>query len=116
MWLGFLLALPLFSVFVFSDIGFLLLKVAAAPCGLSGNAPKAAAGREASAQSRQAENWGRPSGGTDFLLACHGGGFSVPERKAGGGLTRREDGESGGNLNRKQTASRRAEAAGWVTA
>src|SRR4051794_26307667 len=25
----------------------------------------------------QAENWGRPSGGTDFPLARHGGGFSV---------------------------------------
>src|SRR5579884_2683702 len=102
MWLGFLLALPLFSVFVFSDMCFLLVEVSAAPCGLSGNAPKAAAGREALARSGQAENWGRPSGGTDFLLACPGGGFSVPERKAGGGLSRSGQGESGGSMSRKR--------------
>src|ERR1700684_2976639 len=29
----------------------------------------------------QAENWGRPSGGTDFLLARPGGGFSVTSRR-----------------------------------
>jgi len=49
-------------------------------------------------------------------LACPGGGFSVPERKAGGELSRRGDGESGGNMNWKQTARRRAEVAGWIAA
>src|ERR1700677_1682642 len=29
----------------------------------------------------QAENWGRPSGGTDFPLARPGGGFSVTSRR-----------------------------------
>src|SRR5438132_14235500 len=44
------------------------------------------------ARSRQAENWGKPSGGTNFLLACHGGGFSVPVKKAGGGAVTRSEG------------------------
>ena len=30
---------------------------------------------------RKAENWGEPSGGTDFLIAGTGGGFNVPIRK-----------------------------------
>ena len=30
----------------------------------------------------KSENWGRPSGGTDFLIARTGGGFTVPIRKA----------------------------------
>src|ERR1700685_3738990 len=30
----------------------------------------------------KSENWGRPSGGTDFLIARTGGDFNVPIRKA----------------------------------
>jgi hypothetical protein len=30
----------------------------------------------------QAENWGKPSGGADFLLARPGWDFSVPIKKA----------------------------------
>jgi hypothetical protein len=30
----------------------------------------------------KAENWGQPLGGADFLIARHGGDFSVPIRKA----------------------------------
>jgi hypothetical protein len=32
----------------------------------------------------KSENWGRPSGGTDFLIARTGGDFNVPIRKTAG--------------------------------
>src|SRR5580700_6370816 len=31
----------------------------------------------------KSENWGQPSGGTDFLIARTGGDFNVPIKKAG---------------------------------
>jgi hypothetical protein len=71
---------------------FSFFKLSAAPCGLSGNAPKAAAGREASAL-QQAKGQGRleillefqGSGVAALALAWTGGGFSVRMKKAGGG-------------------------------
>jgi hypothetical protein len=44
----------------------------------------------------QFENWGRPSGGTDFLIAGTGEGFNVPIRKTALAL-------AGKDLGRRQT-------------
>jgi len=48
------------------------------PNGTANKVPKAGAER----YPRKLQNWGRPSGGTDFLLARHGRDFSVPIEKA----------------------------------
>ena len=57
--------------------------------------PPCSPGRSSRQRSGQAENWGRPSGGTDFLLARTGDGFiSALEGSTCAGLTHLLEGEN----------------------
>src|SRR5580658_2385815 len=78
MWLG---VLEAGWLLVESVIGSLLFKFSG--CANRGlMAQKRSPFQPGRSEPCKSENWGQPSGGTDFLIARTGGDFNVPIRKA----------------------------------